>query len=101
MTCEQARDENVEEVAIGSAAAPDLSVKELGAVLNDGRFMDGCDVPNEAKVSVCAAVKNGQVLGVTIAMIPPNPELETCVAKQVRGLTFPSNPKLDIVRTDF
>ncbi|MBI5532980.1 MAG: hypothetical protein HY898_09710 [Deltaproteobacteria bacterium] len=100
-TCEEARDQNNEEIAIGSSSGPDLSVKELGAVLNDGKFLDACQVPNDTKVNVCAAVKNGQVIGVTIATLPSDPELEQCIAKQVRGLSFPSNPKLDIVRTEF
>jgi eukaryotic-like serine/threonine-protein kinase len=101
VSCEDARDQNVEEVNIGKASGPDLSVKDLGAVLNDGKFLQTCDVPSDVKVSVCAAVKQGQVVGVTVAMLPPNPELETCVAKEIRGLTFPSNPKMDIVKTEF
>lgn len=101
VTCEEARDQNVEQIAIGEASGPDLTAKDLGAVLNDGKFLEACDVPNDVKVSVCAAVKAGMVMGVTVAMLPPNPELETCVAKAVRALSFPSHPKMDIVKTEF
>jgi hypothetical protein len=101
VTCEEARDQNVEEMNIGQASGPDLSAKDLGSVLNDGKFLQACDVPNDAKISVCAAVKQGQVIGVTVAMLPPNPELETCVAKEVRALSVPSNPKMDLVKTEF
>jgi hypothetical protein len=101
LTCEEVRDKNVEEVAIGAATGPDLSEKELGAVLNDGKFLAACQVPNDTKVNVCAAVKNGEVLGVTIATLPSDPDLEQCIAKQVRALSFPSNPKLDVVRTEY
>ena len=100
-TCEEARDQNVEEVAIGAASGPDLTVRELGAVLEDGKYLETCQVAQDVKVSVCAAVKNGQVLGVTIAMDPPDPELELCVAKEVRALQFPVNPKMDVVKTQF
>lgn len=101
VTCEAARDQNVEEVTIGASSAPDLSAKDLGAVLNNGQYLDACGVANGAKVSVCAAVKQGAVVGVTIAMDPADPELEKCVAAEVRKLTFPAHPKMDIVKTQF
>lgn len=101
VTCEEARDQNVEEVTIGASSGPDLSARDLGAVLNNGQYLDACGVPNGARVSVCAAVKQGAVVGVTIGMDPADPEVEKCVAAEVRKLTFPVHPKMDIVKTQF
>lgn len=100
-TCEDARDQNVEEVTIGASSTPDLSAKDLGAVLNGGQYLETCQIPHDSKVSVCVAVRNGAAMGVTIALDPPDPDLEKCVAAEVRKLSFPSHPRMDVVRTQF
>jgi hypothetical protein len=101
-TCEEARDRNVEEVAVGSKGGPaDLTAGALGGVLNNGAYLVACDVPGETRIHICAAVKGGAAVGVTVTMTPASPELEVCVAKAVRGLPFPSHPKMDIVKTTF
>ncbi len=101
VTCEDAQNQNVEEMEMGKKGPADLTAQDLGAVLNNGSYLGECEVPSDAKVSICAAVKQGAVVGVTVAMSPSNPEVEVCVAKQVRGLQFPVHPKMDIVRTRF
>jgi hypothetical protein len=40
-------------------------------------------------------------VGVTVTAKPRNHSIESCVAASVRGLSFPSNPKLDVTRTNF
>lgn len=101
VTCEQARDQNVEELSMGKKGEADLSHEELSAVLNKGTYVSECDVPATSKVDVCAAVKNGGVVGVTVALSPSDPELEKCVAAKVRALAFPSSGKMDVLRTHF
>jgi eukaryotic-like serine/threonine-protein kinase len=101
MTCEEARDKYVDEVAIGSKVQADLSARDLGGILNDGAYLGECEVPQEAKVNICAAVQKGSAVGVTVGVDPPNDDMAKCVAQKVRGLAFPSHPKLDIVRTEF
>jgi hypothetical protein len=102
VSCDEARDANVDEVAIGKkGGGKDLSARDLGAVLNDGAYLGECDVPQSVKVSVCAAVKNGAALGVTVAMSPHDEALEKCVSAKIRALAFPSSPKLDVVKTEF
>jgi len=102
MTCEEARDRNVEELAVGSKGGPaDLTAGDLGRVLNHGTYLAACEVPGDTRVNICAAVKGGAVMGVTVSMTPASPELEVCVAKAVRGLAFPSHPKMDLVKTTF
>jgi hypothetical protein len=100
-TCEEARDANVEEVGIGERGPADLTAADLGKVLNHGAYLHDCGVPTETHVSICVAVKAGAVLGVTVSTSPASEEQERCVAKAVRALSFPSHPKLDVVRTTF
>jgi hypothetical protein len=52
-------------------------------------------------LNICAAVQNGRAVGVSITARPRNPGVERCVAAAVRGLSFPSHPKLDVTRTTF
>ena len=101
MSCEGARAKYVEEMKMGEKGQADLTAGQLGAVLNTGTYLNACNVPSATKVSVCAAVQNGRAVGVTITMDPPNPGAASCVAGRVRGLSFPSNPKLDVTSTSF
>ena len=101
VTCEEARERHVEEIAIGKKGGADLSAKDFDAILADGKYLAACDVTTATKVSVCVAVQNGAAVGVTIAMSPSSEDLEKCVAKEVRALAFPSHPRLDGVRTEF
>ncbi|HEU4409651.1 MAG TPA: hypothetical protein VFS43_30630 [Polyangiaceae bacterium] len=101
LSCEAAQARYTEEMRIGEKGAPDLSVGQLGAVLNNGSYLNACGVPPDTKVNVCAAVQNGRAVGVTVVTNPRNPSLESCVAGRVRSLSFPSNPRLDITRTAF
>jgi hypothetical protein len=52
-------------------------------------------------VSICAAVQSGRVVGVTVSTSPGSERVRACVARAVRGLTFPSSPRLDVARTRF
>jgi eukaryotic-like serine/threonine-protein kinase len=101
VTCEDARDRNVEEIDMQGGSSPDLSAGDLGSVLNNGAYMTPCDVPGTSRVQICVAVRAGQAVGVTVALAPSNPDVELCVAKQVRGLSFPPNPKMDIAVVRF
>jgi hypothetical protein len=46
-------------------------------------------------------VQNGRAVGVTVVVTPRNRGAEGCIAAGVRGLSFPSNPKLDVTHTSF
>ncbi|MCC6646005.1 MAG: hypothetical protein IT374_10595 [Polyangiaceae bacterium] len=101
MTCDEAREQHGDEVAIGKQGGADLSSREFSKVLNHGEYLTACEVPTDVSVEVCAAVKEGRALGVTIVMSPANPDLEKCVSARVRELGFPVSSKLDVVRTRF
>jgi hypothetical protein len=100
-SCEEAREHYVEEIDMQHGGGPDLTANDLGSVLNAGAYLSPCDVPATSQVRICAAVKDGVAVGVTVGLTPSNPEIELCVAKQVRGLSFPSNPKMDFVQVRF
>jgi hypothetical protein len=100
-TCEQARDSYVDEVKIGARGESDLSAADFAAVLNRGTYLEPCAVPSNSKLRICAAVQNGQAVGVTVAAEPSAPDVEICVAKEVRKLAFPAHVKLDVVNVQF
>ena len=100
-TCEQARDLYTEEINLQGGPAPDLKAEDFAAVLNNGSYMNPCDVPSTSKVRICAAVQNGQAVGVTVLLDPPSTDIEICVAGQVRKLPFPPNAKMDVVNVSF
>ena len=80
---------------------PDLSRGQFGSVLARGSYFDGCRVPARYEVSICAAVQNGQVLGATVRTSPRAPRLERCIDEEVRSLSFPMHPRLDVTTTVF
>lgn len=101
LSCEGAQSKYVEEMKMGEKGAPDLTQGQFASVLNNGTYLNGCGVPDSTVVNICAAVQNGRAVGVTVSMQPPNPSAQSCVASKIRGISFPSNPKLDIARTTF
>jgi hypothetical protein len=100
-TCEQARESYVEEVNVGARGPSDLSADDFAAVLNRGTYLEPCAVPSNSKLRICTAVQNGQAVGVTVAAEPSAPEVEICVAKEVRKLAFPAHVKMDVVNVQF
>lgn len=101
VSCEQAVDENSDELSIGKKQDEDLASSDLGDVLNKGSYLNDCEVPADARVAVCAAVKEGRAVGVTVALSPSSPDVERCVAGKIRALGFPMHPKLHVARTTF
>ena len=102
LSCEAAAAANTDELRVGGDRGPaDLGAADYAKVLNRGDYLSGCGVPDSARVEVCAAVRNGRAVGVTVRLTPSSPAVERCVARAVRRLAFPSHPRLDIARTRF
>jgi hypothetical protein len=99
MSCEGARAKYIEDYS--KDAPPDLSAGAYGAVLNKGTYLNGCGVPSSMAVTICAAVQNGRAVGVTVTTNPQNRGIASCIAGAVRGLPFPSHPRLDVTTTSF
>jgi hypothetical protein len=102
MSCESAQAAYVEEMNVGGPRGQaDITAGQYGSVLNRGSYFGHCGVPESMGVNICAAVQNGRAVGVTVVTRPRDRRTESCVAASVRGLSFPSNPKLDVTRTQF
>ncbi len=102
MSCEGARARYVEEISIGGPKGQaDITGGQYSSVLNRGSYFAHCGVPESMHVTICAAVQNGRAVGVSVTTDPPNRGISSCVAGGVRGLSFPSNPKLDVTTTRF
>lgn len=101
-SCEAAQASYVEEMSVGGPRGQaDITGGQYAAILNRGSYFAHCNVPDSAKISICAAVQNGRAVGVTVVVTPRNPGASACIAAGVRGLGFPSNPKLDVTHTSF
>ncbi len=101
-SCESAQASYVEEMSVGGPRGQaDITGGQYAAILNRGSYFAHCNVPDSAKISICAAVQNGRAVGVTVVVTPRNPGASSCIAAGVRGLGFPSNPKLDVTHTSF
>jgi hypothetical protein len=101
-SCEAAQASYVEEMNVGGPRGQaDITGGQYAAILNRGSYFAHCGVSDSAKISICAAVQNGRAVGVTVVVNPRNRGAEGCIAAGVRGLSFPSNPKLDVTHTSF
>ena len=86
----------------GHATGPDLTDGQLSAPMTrTRRFLSACGAPGDMKVTVRVAVKLGRAVGVSVDTSPPNGGIASCVDHSVRGLTWPSNPKLDSFTTRY
>ncbi|HTA92176.1 MAG TPA: hypothetical protein VK745_21500 [Polyangiaceae bacterium] len=101
-SCEAAQASYVEEMNVGGPRGQaDITGGQYAAIPNRGSYFAHCGVSDSAKISICAAVQNGRAVGVTVVLNPRNRGAEGCIAAGVRGLSFPSNPKLDVTHTNF
>lgn len=101
-SCESARNAYIEEMSVGGPRGQaDLTQGQYSSVLNRGSYFGHCGVPDSMHLTICAAVQNGRAVGVTVTAQPPDRRIQSCVAAGVRGLSFPSNPKLDVATTRF
>ncbi len=100
-SCESAQAAYVEEMSMGGPKGQaDLTAGQYGAVLNRGSYFGHCGA-DSLGISICAAVQNGRAVGVTVTTKPRDKRAESCISAGVRGLSFPSHPKLDVSRTNF
>lgn len=101
-SCEAAVARNEEHLEIGAARGPaDITRESFGRVLQDGAYLRGCSVPERMVLEICAAVKQGRAVGVTVTTAPPNPGVAACVRTAVGRLGFPYGERLDVTHTRF
>ena len=100
-SCEKAQDENPQEITMGKSGGADLSNQALGAPFQNPSFLTHCNLPDSASADICVAVKNGKPLGVSVATAPMDKKVAACIDRATRKLSFPSSPKLDVVKEHF
>lgn len=101
-SCEAAIARNNEQLTIGAARGPaDITREAYASILQNGRYLSGCTIPDRTVFEICAAVKDGRAVGITIVSSPASPALNACVRKAVAGLKFPQNSRLDVTHTRF
>jgi hypothetical protein len=102
LSCEAAIARNREEVTIGGPRGPaDVTRDSYASILENGRYLSACSIPERTVFEVCAAVQNGRAVGITVASNPPSAAVNSCVRRAVSGLKFPANARLDVTRTRF
>lgn len=95
-------DSNDQQLTIGGPhAGPDLTDAQLSAPMSDGSFISECGAPDDMSVTVKVAIKKGHAVGVSVSTNPPAPAVAGCIDHHVRGLSWPSSPKMDSLVTSY
>jgi hypothetical protein len=101
-SCESAVATANQTIDVGAArGAPDLTRDAFAGVLEHGAYLTPCSIPPRVALEICAAVQNGNVVGVTVTSEPRDPAINACVRRAVSALRFPRNSELDVTRTRF
>lgn len=101
-SCEAAVARNGEQLEIGGPRGPaDITREAYARILQSGSYLAACRVPDRTVLEICAAVKDGRAVGVTVSTNPRAAELEACVRGAVAGLAFPKSERLDVTHTRF
>ena len=101
-SCEKAQDENPQQVSFDKkAGGKDLSRDELGAPIAHANVAAGCGLADSSHAHICALVRNGKPLGVSVSVDPKNNKVAACMDRRVRSLAFPSSDRPDTLKFDF
>lgn len=101
-SCEAAVARNNETIELGAPRGPaDITREAYASILQNGSYLSGCAIPDRTVFEICAAVRDGRAVGVTVSSSPPSASLNACVRRAVSRLKFPSNPRLDVTHTRF
>lgn len=92
---------NNQQITMGQNTGPDLTDAQLSRPLQNAAFISGCGAPNSMKVTVKVAVQNGRAVGVSVYTTPSDSGVSACIDRAVRGLGWPSNPKMDFTTTTY
>jgi hypothetical protein len=102
--CEEVIDEQrrkAQNDGVSTEEPPEDHAEEIKAVLNQGNYLGSCSVPPSATVEVCAAILDGQAVGVTVNVDPGTESQASCVADAVRRMSFPEHELVSVARTEF
>jgi len=71
------------------------------AALAQGSYLLDCEGAYDAAVSICVAVRDGHVVGVTARAEPPQPEIERCLRRVVAALKLEPELGFDVTEVSF
>ncbi|HEX4337648.1 MAG TPA: hypothetical protein VH062_17160 [Polyangiaceae bacterium] len=102
-SCEAAVANANEEMDLTKAqgSTPDVTRGAYAAVLERGGYLTPCAVPSGMTLDVCAAIRDGRTVGITVVTSPADARLRACVRNAVAAIAFPRSPRLDVTRTRF
>jgi hypothetical protein len=80
---------------------PDITRGAYASLLERGGYLMPCGVPESMALEVCAAVRDGRAVGITVVTRPADARVRACVRNAVAALPFPKSPRLDVTRTRF
>jgi outer membrane biosynthesis protein TonB len=103
-SCEAAAASADETLDFGSTRrqrAPDLTRDAFARVLENGAYLGRCPIPASTALEICAAVRDGKVVGLSVSSQPRSPAITACVRRAVAALRFPHSSRLDVTRTRF
>lgn len=69
--------------------------------LNQGSYLNVCNVPTDAAISICVAVVEGVPRGITVVIDPAQQRHADCVAAAISKMQFPSLSRMSVARTTF
>ena len=90
-----------QEIDFSKKSAPDLTNEQLAAPMKNVSFIAGCGAPSSMRVQVRIAIQKGRAIGVTVKTEPTNATVAACIDRSVRGLSWPSHPKMDSLSTTY
>jgi hypothetical protein len=101
--CDEAKVAYLKECQDKPSACADRSAGTIsyGSILNEGAFLSVCRSPQSTAVKVCAAIRGGHAVAVTVTTTPGDKLLSTCIGKAVEAMDFPPSPRLDVASTVF
>jgi hypothetical protein len=101
-SCEKAQDENPQQVSFDKKPGKrDLTRDELGAPVKSSNVAASCGLSDSAHAHICALVKGGRALGVSVDVDPKNNKVAACMDRKVRGLSYPSSDQPDTLKFDY
>lgn len=102
MSCEKAMDTIGQTIDMGKkgGGGKELSNNEIQGPLNNLN-VNACGLASSAHADICAAIKNGKAVGVTVGVNPTNNKVAACIDRLTRKLAWPSSSKLDVAKTQF
>jgi hypothetical protein len=83
----------------GTEPSSDLERSGFSTILSDARFTNDCRSKVRRRVTLCLAVQQGSLVGVTVRTEPADSVTDQCVVRGLRGLRYPVEPTLRVLRT--